>query len=54
MNVNQIAADLAAKHNADSHSVRVKSDRLAIVTLEFVNEWASHYEVRDGRVTKID
>lgn len=51
---NAIAAALAAQHNACSFKVNVKSDSVAIITLEFVTEWASNFSVRGAVVTQID
>jgi hypothetical protein len=51
--INEVAAALAATHGAAAFSVRVKSDRLAIVSLEFITEWARHFEVRDGKVAEL-
>lgn len=51
--INEIAASLAALHGAASYKVRVKSDRLAIVSLEFITEWARHFEVRDGKASEL-
>ena len=49
----EIANDLKLDHKADIVHIDVKSETLAIVTLEFKNDWAKQFQVTPKGVKEI-